>query len=287
MSPLPARGSWSLAAVALIAALVLLTGCGGSPSRTTTTTSPSPTPTRPVPAPGGTAAIARSWGAPSWSDEFSGSSVGRAWGRYDGPGNDDNGLRRPSQVAVAGGLLTETGTREATSGGMALRGHDALTGRWEVRARADQGAGPGAAYRAVVALIPADVPYASGARDLDLLLADVGSPTTNFFLHYPPGKQDYAETTVDLTGWHTFGVEIAPDHVTWFVDGNPTVTDLDRAALPTTPMTLGVQLDATAPNGMIPARFQLDWARYYPLPAGTVPVPDAPAPQTGVYDPSS
>lgn len=237
---------------------------------------------------GPTAAAQRAWGAPSWSDEFSGSTLNPAWGVYDSPGHAGNGLRRPSQVSVADGVMTQTGTADTVSAGMMLQGNDARDGRWEVRARAEQDtASTGRAYHVVVALIPVGVPYNLGERDVDFLEGDIGEGVAAFFLHHPPNKQDYAIIPLDLTSWHTFAIEITQQHVTWFVDGRPVVTDRRQQAIPTTLLGLNIQLDANESTGMRAGRLQVDWARYYPLPGGNVEAPAAPAPSTGDYDPAS
>ncbi|MFC5061608.1 glycoside hydrolase family 16 protein [Actinomycetospora atypica] len=189
---------------------------------------------------------------------------------------------------MAGGLLTQTGTAATVTAGMLLEGRDARNGRWEVRARADQDpSSRGRPYHVVVALIPVGVPYNSGERDVDFLEGDIGQGSAFFFLHHPPNKQDYAQIPLDIATWHTFAVEITRGHVTWFVDGRPVVTDQRPEAIPSVPLALNIQLDANSDRGMRPGRLQIDWARYYALPSTEVPVPSAPAPVTGDYDPSS
>jgi hypothetical protein len=186
---------------------------------------------------------------------------------------------------VAGGVLTQTGTADGRSAGMVLEGRDERRGRWEFRMRADQRDVGGRPYHLVLALLPVGAPYDDGERDLDLAEADVDEDVVHLFVHHPPRRQAYDEVAVDLTGWHTYAVEVADDHLTWFVDGRPETTLRTRAALPTTPLAVNVQLDAYAPSGLNPARLQLDRVRYYPLPAGRVPVPSAPAPPIGDYAP--
>ncbi|MDL5160137.1 glycoside hydrolase family 16 protein [Actinomycetospora termitidis] len=267
-----------LVAVALGACV---TGAGRPPAAPTTW----PLEAAGADAPAATAAAAHGWGAPAWADEFAGDTLDPRWSVYDSPGHDGNGSRRPSQVTVAGGVLTQAGTADAVSAGMARDGDDARFGRWEVRARAD-GRGPGARpYHAVIALIPATGAYDAGERDVDFAEADVGTGEVNLFVHYPPRKQDYLAIPLDLAAWHTFAVEVAPDHVTWFVDGAVRATVTRPAAIPTRPMKLNVQLDAYRPGDLVPARLQVDWARFHRLPPAGTPVLPGPVPPQGDYDP--
>lgn len=233
------------------------------------------------------AAVAYSWGTPGWSDEFAGTAIGPDWAVYDSPGHAGNGLRAPSQVSVADGVMTQTGTADARSAGMLLQGHDERTGRWEFRMRATQRDVGGTPYHLVLALLPVGVAYDSGERDLDLAEADLDEDVVHLFVHHPRRKQAYDEVALDMTAWHTYAVEVAGDHLTWFVDGLPQATVRKRAALPTTPLAVNVQLDAYAPSGLNPGQLQLDWVRYYPLPAVGVGVPAAPEPPIGDYAPGS
>lgn len=231
------------------------------------------------------------WGAPKWADEFSGSTLDPGddrdpgWAVYNSPGHAGNGLRRPSQVSVSGGVMRQVGTRNALSAGMLLKGHDERRGRWEFRMRALQTDVGGRPYHAVVALLPVGVPYNSGERDIDIAEADVNEPGAWLFVHHPPFRQAYMRANLNLAAWHTYAVEIANDHLTWFVDGVPKATIRNRAALPTTPMAMNVQLDPFVPSGLNPAQLQVDYVRFYPLPAGTVPTPNAPEPPDGAYNP--
>jgi beta-glucanase (GH16 family) len=279
------------AAIVVAAAIVLVACVTAGNATAPEATPPRTAPVWPQEAAGAnaagvaSAAAAFGWGTPTWADEFDGNAPDARWSLYDSPGHDGNGLRRPSQVTEADGALTQAGTADAVSAGMVRQGGAARYGRWEVRARAD-GRGAGSRpYHAVIALIPATGPYASGERDVDFAEADLGSGEVNLFVHYPRNTQDYLAIPLDLAGWHTFAVEVAPDHVTWFVDGAVRATITRRAAIPTTPMSLNVQLDAYRPADLVPGRLQVDWARYYPLPPTGAPVLPGPTPTQGVYDP--
>lgn len=265
----------ALAAVGLAVALVL----------------PVPAAAAPAPAPSGaTAAEAFGWGPPTWADEFDGDRVRGDWQIYDGPGHAGNGVRRPGRVTVSGGVLTQSGTADARSAGMLLDAASPATsrlGRWEVRARADQRSGSGRPYHLVVALIPVGIPYAEGERDLDFAEADIGTGKVSLFLHHPPWRQQFLTIPLDQEQWHTFGLEVAESHLTWFVDGAARATTTRADVVPISPMALNLQLDAYRPSGLVPGRLQVDWARFHPLPPGPVPVPPAPAPADGAYDPDA
>lgn len=231
-----------------------------------------------------TAAAAYHWGAPDpgLSDEFTGTAAPPGWDLYDSAGNGGNGVRRPAQDTAGHGYLQIAGLADATSGGMMSDTVQPPYGRWEVRMRVDKH-GTGGAYHPVVALIPAGVPYHGGAGDLDLAEADAGSGQVSIFIHYPPGKQDYSTAAVDLAQWHNYGVEVAPDHLTWFLDGRAVMTDTDPAAVPATGWTRNIQLDANQPGGEAPSDQQVAYFRYYRIPPGGAPVIAAPPPLTGGY----
>ncbi|WP_157647045.1 glycoside hydrolase family 16 protein [Actinomycetospora chiangmaiensis] len=237
---------------------------------------------------GPSAAATYRWGTPQWDDEFDGTALNPDWEVYDSPGNGGNGVRSPKQVSVGDGVLTQSGTADATTAGMSLSHHDAQYGRWEARVRAIQQPGvQGRPYHVVVALIPVGISYDQGQHDIDFAETDIANGSVNLFVHYPKEKQDYVAIPLDLTQWHTFAIEVTPSHLTWYVDGVPRATDTTKDAVPESPMAFNVQLDANQPNGYIPGEVQLDWARYYPLPATDVPVVPAPKPHQGDYNPNS
>lgn len=237
----------------------------------------------PRPADTGTAAEHYNWGTPGWSDEFTGTSLAGDWARYDSAGNGGNGRRDPAQISVADGTMTQTGTADAISAGMVLTDHFAQYGRWETRVRTPQTDQGGHAYHPVVALIPGgNQPYHCGATDIDYAEADIGGPEY-LFAHNLPNLQDYTSQQLDMSQWHDFAVEVTPDHISWFVDGQVVMTDENSAIVSGVQLAVNVQLDANYPGGLNPATLQVDWTRYYPLTGDTSPLP-APAPEHGVYN---
>lgn len=224
------------------------------------------------------------WGAPDWSEEFEGNQVPSYWAVYDSAGHANNGLRRPSQVNVSDGIMTQTGTSDAVSAGMVMTDKFAKYGRWETRVRAFE-TGPGNnRYHPVLALIPGgDQDYHCGATDIDYAEFTFGEPTY-IFIHNLPNVQDYMSVDLDVSQWHTFAVELTPDHISWFIDGKAVMTDTNAAAIPNSiDYALNVQLDAYYPGDLRPAQLQLDWNRYYPL-RGNTTAPSAPEPYQGYYD---
>lgn len=245
-----------------------------------TTTTPNPPAVIP------SAAAVYKWGTPvaALSDDFNGSGAPpqSAWGLYNSPGHAGNGLRRPGQVTEQGGYLQIAGLSNGTSGGMMSLGVNPAYGRWEVRMRVDQ-QGSGNPYHAVVALIPSGVPYNNGSGDLDFAEADADADGVFAFIHHSTNKQTYASVSLDLSTWHTYSIEVAPDHISWFVDGKVTMTTTNRAAITGAKWTTNVQLDAFTPSGLAPADLQVDYFRYYTLPTSGAPIIPGPPGSIGDY----
>ncbi len=248
--------------IALSFATILVVGwtslsVGGTPAKTP--------PNEPA-----SAATAYEWGAPdaALSFDFTGSGMPSAsvWNLYRSAGHAGNGLRRPEQITLHGDYVQIAGLQDGTSGGMMSWAAYPAFGRWEARMRVDV-QGTGHPYHAVVALIPSGVPYDGGAGDLDFAEADVDESGVHVFVHYPPRKQAYASVPLNLAEWHTYAIEVAPDHISWFVDGRIAMTTTDRAAITGTKWTTNVQLDAYHPTGLAPSNMQVDYFRFYPLPA--------------------
>jgi hypothetical protein len=79
-------------------------------------------------------------------------------------------------------------------------------------------------------------------------------------------------TTVDLsTGFHVYGVDWRPDHITFFLDGQPVWTFSDPTRIPSVPLPLILDLGVGGdfcgpPNASTPgdARMLVDWVRARP-----------------------
>ena len=176
---------------------------------------------------------------PIGGDEFnSGSLDTKKWGPYDSVGGFGNGLRRPSAISVSGGSLAITATGD-TSGGMA-DSFGQIYGRWEFRARTDDGRGFGSA----ILLWPDSEKLSDGEIDIAEVPFEQRD-LVHFVLHSGSGGDtlDGSHLPGDYSQWHTFAVDWLPDHITWYVDGRARFTVTDRSHIPDTPMHLAIQLD--------------------------------------------
>lgn len=67
------------------------------------------------------------------------------------------------------------------------------------------------------------------------------------------------------SSWHEWGVEVAKDHISWFVDGQIAATERRPQALLGVPLRMEFSLVSQPGASMVPATMQIDWARYWSL----------------------
>lgn len=233
---------------------------------TTAGTAPAPrsSAAKPPPAP---AKLGPQW-RPVGGDEFNGAALDTGtWAPYNSKGGFGNGLRRPEAITQSDGTLKIT-AKDDVSGGMA-HSSGQLYGRWEFRARTEPGRGLGSA----ILLWPDSEQW---PRDGEVDIMEVPGENrdlAHFVLHW--GEANNVHGT-DIAGnfaqWHTFAVEWLPDRITWFVDGVQRYENTDKAAIPTTPMHLTIQLDQGPKKNWIPApdettpdtvTLEVDWVRIH------------------------
>lgn len=235
-------------------------------SPTTETTEPTTTESQPPPPSSGDTAAARfNWQLiPEGSDEFnySGAPDKAKWGTYNGRGHAGNGRRVSGNNEVAGGVLVQTGKSNGDSAGMAAR-FGQKYGKWEVRARS-YGTGT---YHPVLILWPDNNKYPEGAEYDYLENSAPGQQCAEAYLHYPnhqPKRQEHAKKcNVDLTQWHNFGIEWAPNLLVGYLDGQEWFRFTGHVANAPGPMHQTIQLDNFKGTNMQPAKFEVDWARVY------------------------
>jgi hypothetical protein len=212
---------------------------------------------------------------PGWRqvfhDDFAAKGLGDTWGKYQGqPGGDPYSLWQPSHVDQQDGMLVLEGSREDgqwITGGVSNSGISRLYGKWDVRLRID--ASDEITY--AVLLWPEDEVW---PPEIDFA-EDGGGPrsSTTATLHYRPDDQIIQrQLDVDLTQWHTVGVEWLPGKATYTVDGRAWAT-VESNEVPDVPMWLGIQTQAggcqkgfvSCPTAGTPDRadLQVDWVSVY------------------------
>ena len=185
-------------------------------------------------------------------DEFSGAALDRSrWSAYSGePGSDPGARWDPSRVAVRDGLLTLTTAQDDgtwTSGGINNARAVALTsGMYEVRLRS----APAPGVTLVGLLWPKDnewPPEIDFVEDRD---GDRAEFTAS--LHYEDRDGEHQQVNralqLDMSAWHTYGVQWRPGEISYFVDGRLWAR-LARPEVPEVPMGLALQANAVTRGG--------------------------------------
>ena len=219
-----------------------------------------------------------------FADDFTGSKLDRhRWEAYSGqPGGDPGGWFDRSHVSVSHGELVIKGYRDGgkwATGGLQTRRAQTY-GKCLVRFRFD--AGTGIAH--TILLWPADD---SWPPEVDFSEDNGGNRrTTTTTLHYGPSNtQIHRKVAVNLTKWHTLGVEWTPGKLVYTLDGRKWAS-VRSAHVPSIPMTLDIQTQAWTSginswehgvNATTPAHVNLyvDWVIAY---APAAPKQQAPRP---------
>ena len=218
---------------------------------------------------------------PGWrqvfTDDFNGRTLDSSkWRLYWGtPGGDPAGWFDPRHVTVSHGMLVisayrdrRDGGRWATGGLSSSPGLIQTYGKYLVRFRLD----PGIGVSHAALLMPANN---SWPPEIDFS-EDNGSGRTGTLvtLHY--GKHDTHSSawlgSVNLTQWHTLGVQWTPGKLQYTIDGRIWKT-MAGAAVPALPMVLDLQTQTwpcsgtwgRCPNASTPrvVRMYVDWVVAY------------------------
>ncbi|WP_327085623.1 glycoside hydrolase family 16 protein [Nonomuraea sp. NBC_01738] len=157
------------------------------------------------------------WGSPVFSDDFDGSSVDTGkWMIYHSPTARTN-PRTGRAATVRNGVLRLKG---GLYGGRDLSGGVAATraqeyGRWEVRFKAEAGAG----YTPVALLWPTRQSDGPGYAEIDFAeIVDPARQGGGIFVH---NGRDRSRKVLraDFTQWHTVAVDWLPGRLTFWLDG--------------------------------------------------------------------
>lgn len=204
---------------------------------------------------------------PGWTqvvhEDFNGALNTARWGLYDGP-TDTYGMWSPKHLEMHGGQAWLHGYREGgnfVTAGMMEVTNPQLYGKYLVRARFDRGAG----ISHVLILWPTaetwppEVDFSEGesrTRTMATSHWDANNDQTHLFVG------------VDLTQWHTYGVEWTPTRLTYTLDGHAwgSMTGL---AVPHIPMNLAIQTQALRDVGPVSlatprdVTYAVDWVSIY------------------------
>jgi beta-glucanase (GH16 family) len=162
-------------------------------------------------------AQAQTWGAPVLVENFNGSAVNTGkWMVYHSPGAERN-PRTGRAATVSNGVLRLKGGMyggKDLSGGVATR-HAQTYGRWEVRFRAEAGAG----YTPVALLWPTAQGEGAGYAEVDFAeIVDPKRQGGGIFVHGGHGRAQ-RQLRADFTTWHTVAVDWLPGRLTFWLDG--------------------------------------------------------------------
>jgi hypothetical protein len=194
------------------------------------------------------------WGPIAEDYDFEGSHLYGDW-TVDGSGGIDKG--------GYGMLSLKPAPDGALSATLDSAGH--AYGRWEVRVRA-RFFGTGTPYRLLTELVPAAPnPYACGSENIVFGDTTGTDPTIGMSVRDGGTEWDGSQPIDIRPGhFHTYGVEVTPDHVSWFIDSHVVATE-DGDLTPGVPLTMRFAMEPTAGTSMQGAWLQYDWARYWTL----------------------
>lgn len=203
------------------------------------------------------------------NDEFTGPDLNLAkWDLYAGRSTGGVGQHDPANISVSAGTLKIVSRGDST-GGMNMDGGRQF-GRWEVRAKAQRGAG----YSQVILLWPDSEVFPDDGEIDFMEIPNPAKDESHFVLHSGP-RNLQAATSVrgDFTQWHTYAVEWTDEEIIGFIDGEQIFRTTDRAGFPPGPMHLAIQQDpGPFGDGWVPPRdettpaevtLEVDWVRVY------------------------
>jgi Glycosyl hydrolases family 16 len=196
------------------------------------------------------------WGLASWDQEFLGTKLGKNW-RSD----------HPALIGQHLGMLTLDGTQDQGTITAWPSNQAARVGRWEARVRAREFAKPGAHYRYIWELVPADGNDSCGANSVVLGSFVPGDARVRGAVNTLPDHSFTYSRKRDLRsgGWHTYAIEITKKHISWFVDTQVIRTERRPAALSGVTYRPQFVMQAVPGATMKPSLMTMDWVRYYTL----------------------
>jgi hypothetical protein len=215
------------------------------------------------------------WGNKQWGDEFV-TPVSSSWSRS-----------RPAMIRNQHGMLTlDAPAGNSVNVIATYLGHNRQYGRWEARVRSRQYGSTGTPYKLYWELVPRTGGYHCEAHNLVLASYPLGTNTATMHLRKLPDTDFAASVNTPLSDneFHTYAVEVTPDHVSWFVDTKVIRTERRAAALSVENYAMRFRLQGTPAAQMRQGRMQMDWARFYTLARKNAQPITAPAMTQTTYD---
>jgi hypothetical protein len=204
------------------------------------------------------AAAVFKWGAIAWRQEFETGTLGSNW-HTNGHGSigQQNGM-----LTIKAGSAPNTVVVWPDDSGPAQK-----TGRWEARIRAFEKSSTGTPYRFTWELVPTSGDDSCGTNRIVLASYVPGDASAEGFVNTKPDYSFTYSRQRDLRSraWHTFAVEITPDHISWFVDTKVMRTETRPQARSGVTYRPQLVMEAEPNAAMRPSWFQADWVRYYTL----------------------
>ena len=230
---------------------LVASACGAHSASATTSPSSSPHPSG-LAMPGAVAGWTQ-----TFADDFTSSASLDHFDIYGGtPGDGSDACWAGTHVLVRGGQLILKGSKDPAAiatndcvgdanqivtGGVKLATNSQLYGKYEVRLRVDNGQGVSA-----VALLwpttntwPPEIDFTedNGSSPRSMIMA------TEHWGISPDDLQQSEYLSVNLSQWHTVGVEWSPGKIVYTMDGTPWDTQTN-ANVPNVPMQLALQTEA-------------------------------------------
>lgn len=223
------------------------------------------------------AAARYGWGAARWDFAW---TVGQSLDAPPSRGTDRRGhwtetgtglgrvVKHNGGLMVSSGELVYDGRGDVGTTRAVLEGAAASHGRWEATMSLATGEEKSSDYDAVLELVPtsgADRPCAPAVT----IARWTGLGREMTFGVENRGRAWSRTITTEGVG-HSIpvvGAEVAPRHITWFLNGRPVGTVRSRSAVPGTPLTLRLSLEGDESEHDNSSLFS-DWQRSYPLTAG-------------------
>ncbi|HWJ82728.1 MAG TPA: family 16 glycosylhydrolase [Nocardioides sp.] len=167
------------------------------------------------------------------------------------------------------------GDRGTTS--VTLKGNAQAYGRWEVRFTTWTQTADGDPYDVRFELVPEGTKPDCRATSIKVAQVTATEDRVDFGAYSPSGDKAWTGSKGGVpigarANEHAFAVEVAKDHITWFIDGQPVGTTKDKAAIPGVPLTIRLSLAGNGTNEMRHTYALFDWMRGFPLDHGKHPV---------------